>query len=256
MRALRAGGTTGEASLAGVLLGGALLTKNEGLALAGILAAALGLALVLGRLSRASVGGVRWPLATIAAHSDCEKETRRARENRALADPSGLSRMPQAAFLLRPSAAARLGLALALAGLVALPWFAVRGAVPSIDEGYPSMFTRENLASALAGGRPADIAAAFWQSFTNCARWGFLWIAFAFGLAALLLRRGLAELDALAAGLAALLALTLYFTVLLVSPWSLELLFATLIPDRLLVHVAPLAIWCVCAAGWPEREVA
>jgi hypothetical protein len=217
VRALRAEGTASEASLAGVLLGGALLTKNEGLVLAGILVLALGLALVLGRVSRLG--------------TECAQRS-----------PARV--------------AARLGLALALAGLVALPWLAVRNVVPSIDEGYPAMFTRENLASAMAGGRPHDIAAAFWQSFTNTARWGFLWLAFALGLAALVLRRGLRELDATAAALVTLLALALYFTVLLVSPWSLELLFATLIPDRLLVHVAPLAIWCVSAAGWPQREAA
>ncbi len=217
VRALGAGGTLGETALAGVLLGGALLTKNEGLALAGVLVTALGLALVLGRALRERADGAQRPFASIAS---------------------------------------RLALALALAGLVALPWYAVRGAIPSIDEGYPSMLTRENLASAFAGDRPFAIAGAFWQSFTNTARWGLLWLAFALGLALLTARRGLRELDASAAALATLLALALYFAVLLVSPWSLELLFATLIPDRLLVHLAPLAIWCVSAAGWPEREAA
>jgi hypothetical protein len=213
VRASRPGAGRGEAALAGVLLGGAVLVKNEGLALTAVAVVALAIAFVLFR----------------------------SRPGRATAPPR--------------EALARCALALALAGVLALPWYALRGRIPSIDEDYPSMLTGANLASALAGERPLDIAGAFWLSFTNTARWGFLWLAFGLGLV-LSARRWLLELDLAAVALAVLLGLGLYFTVLLVTPWSLELLFATLIPDRLLVHVAPLAIWCACAAGWPEREAA
>ena len=58
---------------------------------------------IYGRVARRPLIDARSRDVAVLTRPGCEEESRRAREDRALADPSGQSRMPQAALLLRPS---------------------------------------------------------------------------------------------------------------------------------------------------------
>lgn len=207
----------GDTLLAGLLLGGGALMKNEGLALlpVALLAAGLG-----------------WLLT---------QETAR----------------PTIAKTLRT-----LGTTLGLALVVAGPWLAVRHSVPTIGEDYPSRLTPSGLVEAATSTQPIRVsmttgaveqqlvprivAGGFFDAVTHTPRFGLLWLLFfgALGFAALRPRQRFRGLTA-ATSLAVLGAFALYALVLVVTPWNLDALFKTAIPDRLIFHVAPLAIFAL-----------
>lgn len=136
------------------------------------------------------------------------------------------------------------GLALALA----LPWLAVRGAIPDIDENYPQLLRPANIAAQL--GRIGEVWTVCSRSFFHPWRWNFAWPLFLAALLTLVLGRRRAGLDADAAALVALAAIAGYALVLLVTSWDLEVLAGTRIPDRLYVHVLPLAWWFIAAVAF------
>jgi hypothetical protein len=45
--------------------------------------------------------------------------------------------------------------------------------------------------------------------------------------------------------------LSLYFLILLVTPWDLAVLYTTVIPDRLLLHLFPAALLLAAELTWP-----
>lgn len=211
-----------DALLGGLLLGGGALMKNEGLALLAVTLVAAGLAWVV------------------------------TRERLRLATWGG-----------------RLGPAFCLALVVAAPWLVVRGDVPTIGEDYPSRLTPAGIAEAFASeqpvgpdGRgglelratPAIVATGFIDAITSVPRFGLVWLA---TLAALVWRWRTwltppRATPVTAATWTVLGAFGLYALVLVVTPWNLTALFKTAIPDRLIFHVAPLAILVVVEALVPR----
>ena len=207
----------GDFALAGLLLGGGALMKNEGLAL-------LPVALVAVLLSY-------------------------------LATRATARRAPRAA--LRPVA-----LTFGLALVVASPWLLVRGSAPTTGEDYPARLSPSGLLTAAASTQPMTldtkpprvverrvpriVAGGFLTAFCNLPRFGLLWLLF-FGVLGFTLARRRERLAGtpLATALAVLGASALYALVLVVTPWNLDTLFRTAIPDRLIFHVAPLAIFAL-----------
>lgn len=222
---LASGGAGGSRlALCGLCLGGAALAKNEGLPLA---------ALAIGALAFRQL------------------------------------------LVLRPGfgpALARLALAALPFLALTLPWLAWRGRIPSIDEDYPrAVLGMLGLGPPLPGAgvdnlAPADLRAGlarvpvvllgFATSMVHVLRWNLLWPLCLAAPAWWLLRRpralwshpGLPLLLFLAGGLA------LYFLVLLVTPWDLAVLYTTVIPDRLLLHLFPAALLLAAELTWPLPE--
>lgn len=197
------------AAAAGLCLAGGVMMKNEGLGLLAVLAAALLLALALHR----------WPAWRITA------------------------------------------LALLVAFAASAPWLVQRSRLPAIDENYseqlspghvlsqlgatePLEKTREGLTGELDAGalehppsRLATLARLYGLEFVDLTTWGLLWLLFVLSLPL----RGGPEERWLA--LAALGGLALYALVLLVTPWALDQLSETGIPDRLFLHLlGPVAL--------------
>ncbi len=216
LRSLGPRGGRADIALGGLLLGGLLLTKNEGTALAAVLLTVLGGACLFGPRSAGLVQRIR--------------------------GIGGLT------------------LALALGLALCTPWLLLRGAIPTIDEDYPRA-----IAGVLGLGEPPpgagelnqiprnlDEAAArvpvvlgtFGTMSVGFLRWGLLW--FAALLAPLVyalthLRRAHRHESWPILGCVLGVA-GLYALVLVVTPWDLAVLANTLIPDRLMLHVAPLAV--------------
>ena len=207
----------GDLVLAGLLLGGGALMKNEGLALLPVALLAAALSWLFSRhAAKLSLGAAARALATT------------------------------------------LGLALVVAG----PWLLVRGSAPTIGEDYPSRLSPSGFLEAAGGTQlvrlsmesdtperrpvPRIVADGFLEAFANVPRFGALWLLF-FGVLAFTLVRRRQRLAGtpLAASLAVLGASVLYALVLVVTPWNLDALFKTAIPDRLVFHVAPLAIFAL-----------
>lgn len=153
---------------------------------------------------------------------------------------------PRAAF-------ARIGAALAIAALACAPWWIAKRAIPPIDENYGALLRPANVLASL--DRAGIVGAEFLAAFGRVLRWNLLWPCCA--LALLLAWRAAAgtrrELAALAPAIVG--ALAAYFAALLVTPWDLQVLFGTFIPDRLLFHVAPLALALVAAVAWRAERV-
>jgi 4-amino-4-deoxy-L-arabinose transferase-like glycosyltransferase len=166
----------------------------------------------------------------------------------------------RAARVHRARSVVQLGSALVVALACSAPWLAIRGAIPSIDEDYPrvllSLFglapTPEgagvtnqiprDLNEALA--RLPVVLAGFGTMAVQLLRWNLLWFLF---VAAPLVwcakhPRTCLRHGAWPAALCVAGAFGLYTLVLVTTPWNLSMLFNTLIPDRLMLHVAPLAI--------------
>jgi hypothetical protein len=211
---------TADILIAGTLFGGGALMKNEGLALLAVAAVVFGLTWLLGLLR--------------GAKQDAEGSR-----------------------LMIPFA---VGLALVVALIVASPWLAVRADIPTIGEDYPSRLSPSGLAESWNATQavrisrvtsevaqvpvPRIVAGGFADAFTHIPRFGLVWILFLasvlFGLAR---PKRLLYSPALPAALAVVGACALYALVLFVTPWNLDALFKTAIPDRLIFHVAPLAIF-------------
>lgn len=208
----------------GLLLSGTLLAKNEGLALTAVVAIAFVLALAGGRLAgvRPATDGPR----------------------------------------VRPLVG--LALVLALGFGASAGWFAIRGDIPSIDEDYPSRMNPATIAehwprwleAEWDGMEQPGVLQGFSWTFLHVLRWNLLWPLFfaAVAWSCLRPRRFLAS-PASFAVLVVLGAMALYALILLVTPWHLGVLFGTVIPDRLLVHVAPVVVAGTLALLWRfERE--
>lgn len=197
---------------AALALGGAVMMKNEGLALAGVLLLATFLGLIV---------------------------------------------PPRRTKVLLPFAI--------LAVVVILPWVGLRGQLPAIDENYGDQLTVENVMHYLQGGRelvekapeavsnreaidlenaPARIGLvweAFLEEFLDWRSWGLLWLLAVAALPYTLVRLRSAEHRWLA--MVVLGGVTLYFLILLVTPWNFPSLRMKGIPERLLVHlVGPITL--------------
>lgn len=204
---------------AGVLLAGVLLAKNEGRALALVLA----LALALTALARGGRTALEPGAGTLAETPRPEPRVRRR------------FALPGAVLL-----------ALALV----LPWEHVARAIPTVDEGYGARLADPALALESLD-RAGTVARGFLESFGHVLRWDLVWILFFATLGWSLARpRALARNASLAAILVVLGGTAAYFLVLLVTPWDLELLFSTAIPDRLLLHLTPAAILATLSLLW------
>lgn len=208
--------------LAGLCLAGAVMMKNEGLALFGCVVLAL---LLSGAL--VPVGRER---------------------SRALGSVAGVG----------------LGVA------AMLPWLNLRGRLPAIDENYTEHFTLERIRYFLSGGgelvekqpkalvggvpqevldnpppRMDELPGYFWSEFTDLRSWGLLWLLLLIALPWRL--REWRSSDRRWLAMLCVGAVTLYFLILLVTPWYLPLLREKGIPERLLLHlVGPIAM----LIGW------
>ncbi len=220
-------GNLSDLTLGGLLLGSALLVKNEGLLLwlgaGGVLAAAV---LVCG------------PKPAL---------------------PRWRNLLP-------------LGAALGLAIVVALPWLAIRGQIPSIDEDYPralkivlglaeppeTMLRESNQPTNLAAAwkRVPVVSTLFVLSSLNVFRWSMTWLLFAAGSGWLLLGRTRYALRHAATPeiLIVLVCCFGYGVTLILTPWNLLFLAGTVIPGRLMLHVAPLAIAAGVAIVYSRRD--
>lgn len=197
---------------AALALGGTVMMKNEGLALAGVLLLATFLGLIV---------------------------------------------PPRHTKVLLPFAA--------VAVLAILPWVGLRAQLPAIDENYSEQMTVENVLHYLGGGRelvekspeavsnrseidienaPARIglvADAFLEEFLDWRSWGILWFLALAALPYSLKRLKSAEHRWLA--MVVVGGVTLYFLILLVTPWNFPSLRQKGIPERLLVHlVGPMVL--------------
>lgn len=223
-RHLGLGGRRGDPAdllVVGLAVTGMLLVKNEGLALVAVLALAAGLALVLGR----------W-----------------------LGDP--------APGLARPGAAL---LALVLGALLVTPWYAFQRQIPELDESYPSQLTVENLTRGFTvseiqdSGDVAMTRAEFivlegLLAMAHPLTWNLLWYGFLVALALALRRPGRAHALGLSLPLLVVLGgLAVFGIILLVTPWNLGRLFATGIPDRLYLQLAPLVVWVLALTMFSPR---
>jgi hypothetical protein len=147
---------------------------------------------------------------------------------------------------------ARLASALALAGLCFLPWWLAKRGIPAIDEDYGALLRPAHVLASL--DRADVVAGEYVSAWARVLRWNLLWPICVVALVAMLGAARATRRALLVPALALVGALTLYFLVLLVTPWDLPVLFSTFIPDRLFVHVAPLAILLATAAAWTEEE--
>ena len=129
-------------------------------------------------------------------------------------------------------------------------------AIPSIDEGYPSLLRPSILRAQLSENGPM-VAREFLEAWFNPLAWNLLWPAFFAALAYGALRpRRLLVSDGLLPALVVLGGLVLYTAILVVTPWDLNVLFHTGIPDRLFVHLAPAAALATLALAQPRRSEA
>ncbi len=206
----------------GLLLSAAMLAKNEGLALAGVMLIAFTLAILLGKLVGA--GGAGGPV-----------PTRRVR-----AIPGALG-------------------VFAIGFALTSGWLAIRGDIPSIDENYPERLRIGNILEHgsrwIGNAEEPGVLLGFWWSFSHLMRWNLLWPLFFATLAWFALRPR--RLVASPAGFAVLVVLgasVLYALILVVTPWHLGVLFGTVIPGRLLVHIAPLVVLATIAMLWRHEH--
>jgi hypothetical protein len=211
---------TADLLIAGALLGGGALMKNEGLALLPVVVIAI---------------GITWLL-------ELRRKPATALKGRALSTPSALA------------------LTMIVALVVASPWLAVRGDIPTIGEDYPSRLSPSGLLESWSSTQPVHLSPStneiaevpvprivgggFLDAFTQIPRFGIVWLLFlATCVLGLARPKRFLRTPAFPAALVVLGACALYALVLLVTPWNLEALFNTAIPDRLIFHVAPLAIF-------------
>ena len=212
-----------DVGTAAILLGGVLLAKNEGQALCAVLTVAVGLTLLVRRLAG-------------SANADAAGG----------AGPDARS---------GPHPALALVACLAVAALLYAPWAYVRRNIPVIGEDYPSLLTPAGIWSRTA--RAGKVWSGFRESFTWILRWDLLWPLFFATLAWALARpQRFLRHPALPAVLVVFGAFALYFLILLVTPWDLDVLFDTVIPGRLILHVTPIAILALGSLLWRTRAEA
>ncbi len=145
---------------------------------------------------------------------------------------------------LRACATWILGAAVAVA-----PWLWFRRAIPAVDESYPQRLALADWLEQAARG--SDVVTAFADAFVSVAHWSLLWPLFGVALLVRAARpRALVRGDAWLATTVVLGSLALYFTIFLVTPWELDRLFSFALPDRLMLHVAPIAVLGCVFLAW------
>jgi hypothetical protein len=147
---------------------------------------------------------------------------------------------------------ARVGVAFAVAGVCCAPWWIAKRGIPPIDENYGALLRPAHIGANL--DRAGIVGAEFAASFARVLRWNLLWPLCALALPLALAKSLAARRDLAALAPALLGGACVYFLVLLVTPWDLQVLFSTYIPDRLFLHLAPLALALVAAVAWPPRK--
>ncbi|TAJ21307.1 MAG: hypothetical protein EPO68_04940 [Planctomycetota bacterium] len=152
----------------------------------------------------------------------------------------------------RGASVPRIGLALAVAAVCAAPWWIAKRAIPPIDENYGGLLRPAHVLASL--DRASVVGSEFLAAFGRVLRWNLLWPLCALALVLALPAWRSARRDFVALAPAVVGGACAYFAVLLVTPWDLQVLFSTYIPDRLFVHLAPLAVALVAAIAWPPRE--
>ncbi|MEZ5979438.1 MAG: hypothetical protein R3F34_14635, partial [Planctomycetota bacterium] len=225
----------GDALLAGLLLGGSALVKNEGTALLAIAGASLGLFWLVGALLARREGA-----------------------------PDGADAHPhRRAFL-------DLAMIFSIAAIMIAPWQSIRGKIPSIDEDYPTSIklalgleqpTRltpkwQPRSVAQAVERVPVVLGGYLAAGTNVLRWNLVWILFPATVLVWTVLRPVRLLRHPVAPLLTAIAMALgaYSLILVVTPWELPHLYSTAIPDRIVLHIAPLVIVCTLALMWRFPE--
>ena len=144
----------------------------------------------------------------------------------------------------RPLLAPALVAALASGG-----WFIARASLPNVDENYPARLTPGGIADSL--GRAGEVAVRFARTFADVSMWNLTWPLFAAVACWALARRRVTWGTPPSAALLVIAGATLaYALVLLVTPWDLALLETTGIPMRLMLHLAPLAVFATFALAF------
>jgi hypothetical protein len=163
----------------------------------------------------------------------------------------------------------------AVAVLGIAPWLGLRAQLPAIDENYSEQLTVENVMHYLGGGRelvekapiamsgreqvdlenaPARIGlvlTSFWDEFSDLRSWGLLWLLLIVALP--VTRQRLADPESRWLTLVVLGGVSLYFLILLVTPWNFPSLRDKGIPERLLVHlVGPIVL--MFGAALPKKD--
>jgi len=208
----------------GLLLGGAQLAKNEGLALTGVILIAFGLSLLAGKLA-----GVK---------------------SESGSSGSGAPK--------RFHPLVGLVLTIVLGFVCSAGWLAIRGDIPSIDENYPERLTvsnvLENSSRWIGDEEEPGVLVGFWNCYTHVLRWNLLWPLFYVALFWSLSRpREFLRDPALFSVLTILGGSLLYALILLVTPWHLAVLFGTVIPGRLVVHLAPIVVFAIISLLWRDE---
>jgi hypothetical protein len=136
--------------------------------------------------------------------------------------------------------------------LAAAGWLAARARLPDVDESYPARLVPGAIAASL--GRAGDVAARFARTLADVTMWNLTWPLLAAAALWALARRRVAWGTPPCTALLAIAGATLaYALVLLVTPWDLALLETTGIPMRLLLHLAPLAVFATFALAFAPR---
>ena len=254
-----------DGAIAGLLLGGAVLCKNEGLALGAVMVLALGLAALLARLAgrpAAAAGrpspwvGLGLGLALAALLSGSWLAARGAlpdidenypRQLAAL--PDNLALFGNTGFILRAFQACYFPFLAPgtrdLALLWPLPFLALFWLLGGPRRPLRGRTLLLALVLVLAGAAALYLTAPVARQLSLRAlfRWSLVWPLFFAALAAALARpRALLAHPALAPVLMVLGCTALYYVILVATPWDLKKLFDTLIPDRLVLHYTPIGI--------------
>ncbi len=157
---------------------------------------------------------------------------------------------------------------LRLAGVFALliaPWLLLRAQLPAIDENYTERLNLENVMYYWSAGENPDnspmgssgklktdpsqerrldhVLTSFWEECTDWRSWGLLWLLFLCALP--VTRQRLANIELRQLCILVLGCATLYFLILLVTPWNYPSLRAKGIPERLLVHLVGVMSLCI-----------
>jgi len=206
----RARRAAGDAWIAGIFLAGAILAKNEGLALSAVLVVALGIGLGARRLLKMPVasglGAVRALGAALVVSAPWL-----VYRGRIPAIDESYPELMQPAHVLKSMTADR--------------FFE--------GQAEPALVT---------------VLREYFLTFTDVLHWNLIWPLFVVALFCALARpRRALERGALLPLLVVAGGLVAFFLILVVTPWHLGRLFTTGIPDRLFLQVAPLAAWGVVA---------
>jgi hypothetical protein len=210
----RGAGDRADIIVAGVLLGSAVLAKNEGLALLAVLIIAVGLVVLVRRIFM--------------------KRTAPLQELGPLVGATLI-----ALFMILPWFVVK-------GGIPAIDESYTQLLTPSnlADTLFASRGGRLSL---------AIVGEEFVRTFLDPLHWNLVWILFFGYLGRGLMRpKQLLGSDAALPVLFVIGGLVAFFVILVVTPWPLGQLFTTGIPDRLFLQLAPVAIFGTLLIAWPH----